>query len=138
MILEEIRNIKSDKKELRQFGITMGIVLALLAGLLLWRGKDYYPYLFMLSIVFLFIGLVLPVLLKPIHKIWMTLATLMGWFMTRLIIIIAFYLLVTPIGLLARLCGKTFLDTKFERNVNSYWIPRKTVKFDKKNYENQF
>lgn len=138
MILEEIRNTKSDKNELRQFGITMGIALGLLGGLLLWRGKDYSPYLLVLSIVFLFIGLVLPVLLKPIHKTWMTLATLMGWFMTRVIIIILFYLLVTPIGLMARLCGKTFLDTKFERNVNSYWIPRKTVKFDKKNYENQF
>ncbi len=138
MIIEEIKKIKSEKKELRQFGITMGIVLALLAGLLFWREKDYYLYLLIFSIMFFFIGLALPVILKPIHKIWMTLATLMGWFMTRLIIIIAFYLLVTPIGLLARLCGKTFLDTKFERNVNSYWIPRKTVKFDKKNYENQF
>ena len=138
MITEEIKKIKSGKKELRQFGITMGIVLALLGGLLLWQEKDYYFYFLMLSIVFFFIGLALPVLLKPIHKIWMTLAILIGWCVTRLIMIILFYLMITPIGLLARLCGKTFLDTKFERNVNSYWIPRETVEFDKKNYENQF
>jgi hypothetical protein len=138
MIIEEIKKIRSEKKELRQFGITMGIVLALLAGLLLWRGKDYYFYLLILSIMFFFTGLTLPVILKPLHKIWMTLAILMGWFVTRLIMIILFYLVVTPIGLLTRLCGKDFLDTQFKKNVNSYWIPRKTTKLDKTNYENQF
>jgi dolichyl-phosphate-mannose--protein O-mannosyl transferase len=138
MIVEEIKSIKSEKKELRQFGITMGIVLGLLGWLLLWREKDYYPYFLMLSVVLLFFGLVLPVLLKPLHKIWMTLALLIGWFVTRVIMIILFYLLVTPIGLLARLCRKNFLNTKIDRNVNSYWIPRKPIKLDKKNYENQF
>ena len=138
MIIEEIKKIKSEKKELRQFGITMGIVLALLAGLLFWREKDNYFYLLILSILFFFIGLALPVTLKPLHKIWMTLATLIGWFVTRLIMIILFYLVVTPIGLLTRLCGKDFLDTKFKKNTNSYWVPRKTIKYDKGNYENQF
>ena len=138
MIIEEIKKIKSEKKDLRQFGITMGIVLALLGGLLLWREKDYYFYFLMLSIAFFFIGLALPVLLKPIHKIWMTLAILMGWVVTRVIMIALFYLVVTPIGLLTRLCGKDFLNIKSEKNVNSYWIPRKTIKADKKKYENQF
>jgi len=138
MIIEEIKKIKSEKKDLRQFGITMGIVLALLGGLFLWREKDCYFYFLMLSIVFFFIGLALPVLLKPIHKVWMTLAILMGWVVTRVIMITLFYLVVTPIGLLTRLCGKDFLNIKSEKNVNSYWIPRKTIKADKKKYENQF
>ena len=138
MIVEEIKSIKSDKKELRQFGITIGIILSLLGVLFLWRDKDWYTYLFIVSVVFLFFGLFIPILLKPIHKIWMTLAVLLGWVVTRAIMIILFYLLVTPIALLARLFGKEFLDTKFNRNVNSYWIPRKAIKYDKGNYENQF
>jgi hypothetical protein len=138
MIIEEIKNIKSGRKELRQFGLTMGIVLGLLGGFFLWRGKVYYSSFFIISILFLFLGLVLPVLLKPIQKIWMVLAILMGWFMTRIILIILFYLIVTPVGLLARLFGKDFLNRKFEINRDSYWIPKKTIKFDKRNYENQF
>jgi hypothetical protein len=138
MISEEIKNIKSGRSELKKFGITMGIVLGLLGGFLLWRGKVYYPIFFIISTLFLVLGLTLPVLLKPIQKIWMILAVLMGWFMTRIILIILFYLIVTPIGLLARLFGKDFLNTKFNRNLDSYWIPKKTVTFDKKNYENQF
>ena len=52
MISEEIRNIKSGKKELRQFGYTMGIVLGVLGLLFLWRGKEWYPYFIALSVVF--------------------------------------------------------------------------------------
>jgi len=138
MISEEIKNIKSGRSELRKFGITIGIVLGLLGGFFLWRGKTYYSTFFIISILFLFLGLVLPVLLKPIQKIWMVLAILMGWFMTRIILIILFYLIVTPIGLLARLFGKDFLNTKFNKNPDSYWISKKTITFDKRNYENQF
>ena len=77
-------------------------------------------------------------LLKPLHKLWMTLAVLLGWLMTRIILIVLFYLVVTPIGLLARVCGKDFLNRDFDRKVNSYWIPRKTIPFDRKSYERQF
>ncbi len=138
MIIEEIKNIKSGKRELRKFGIVVGIVLGLLGVLFLWRGKDTYSYFLILSAAFLILGLAVPILLKPIHKVWMTLAELLGWLMTRVILSVLFYLVVTPIGLLARLSGKDFLDSKFDRNANSYWIPKGTVKFEKSNYERQF
>jgi hypothetical protein len=68
----------------------------------------------------------------------MTLAILLGWLMTRIILIILFYLVVTPIGLLAKLSGKDFLNRKFNREAQSYWIPRKATTTDKGNYEKQF
>ena len=54
MVLEEIKSIKSEKKDLRKFGITMCVAIGLLGGLVLWRGGDYYSYFFMLSGLFLF------------------------------------------------------------------------------------
>ena len=138
MIIEEIKNIKSGEKELRQFGVTLGIILALLGGLFFLRQKDCYFYFLGLSVIFLFLGLVAPLLLKPIQKIWMSLAILIGWFVTRIILIVLFYLLVTPIGILAKILGKNFLDTKFNRNVDSYWIARKSAAVERKSCENQF
>lgn len=138
MIIEEIKNIKSGKRELRQLGITVGIVLGLLGGLFFLCKKDYYSYLFILSVAFLFLGLVAPTLLKPIQKIWMALSIIIGWFITRIILIVLFYLVVTPTGILARLFGKDFLNLRFDRNINSYWIPRKKMKLKKRDYEKQF
>ena len=36
-MLEEIKNIKSDKSDLRNFGITIGIILLVIRGFLLWK-----------------------------------------------------------------------------------------------------
>lgn len=138
MIIEEIKHIKSERSDLRKFGTTMGVVLSLLGGLLLWRDHNCYFYLFILSAIFLFFGLTLPVVLKPVHKIWMTLSLLLGWLMTRVILTVLFYLIITPIGLLLRLFGKDFLTLKFEKNKKSYWIPKQTVKCEKSDYERQF
>ena len=138
MIIEEIKNIKSGKKELRQFGITIGVVLGLLGSWFLWRDRDGGYLLLIIATLFLSLGLILPKLLTPLQKLWMTLAVLLGWLMTRIILIILFYLVVTPIGLLAKICGKDFLNRKFNKTAQSYWIPRKATTSDKKNYENQF
>lgn len=138
MIREEIKNIKSGKSDLRKFGLTIGIVLGLLGGLLLWRGKDYSLYFLILSAAFLAIGLLLPTLLKPLQKAWMTLAILIGWFMTRVILSVLFYLVFTSTRLIARLFGKQFLDLKMDNPKKSYWIYKKSEKFKKNNYEKQF
>lgn len=139
MIADEIKNIKSGKVELRKFGLTVGIVLGLLGALLFWRGRGYYPYLLVPSAILLLLCVAAPTLLKPVHKAWMTLAVLMGWFMTRVILCALFYLMVTPIGLLGRLVGKEFLELKLNRSApGSYWIPREVAKHGKENYERQF
>lgn len=47
-------------------------------------------------------------------------------FMAKIILIVLFYLVVTPIGLLAKLFGKDFLKLKFSENSeDSYWISKK-------------
>lgn len=138
MLIEEIKNIKSGKKELWQFGITLGIVLGLFGGLFLLRQKDYYLYFVILSLTFLFLGLVVPKLLKPVQKVWMTLATLIGWLVTRVILTILFFLVITPIGLAARVFAKDFLAIKLDGSADSYWITREPAEFNKRSYENQF
>ena len=138
MLLDEIKNIKSEKKDLRNFGITFGVVLGLLSGLLWWKGKDTYSVFVILSIVFFLFGLVLPSLLKPLQKAWMMFAVIMGWFMTRLILSILFYIVFTFIGLVSRLFGKEFLKLTIDKSNKSYWIAREPVPFTKERYEKQF
>jgi len=75
---------------------------------------------------------------KPIHIGWMKLAFVLGWFMTRVILSIFYYLILTPIGLVLRIGGKDLLDTKINRDAKSYWIKRKLDVFDSTRYENQF
>jgi hypothetical protein len=138
MILEDIKNIKSTKKELRKFGIIVSIVLALWAVLFLCWKKDYYFYFFILSATFLLLGTVVPILLKSIQKAWMTVAILINWVTSRVILSILFYVIFTPIGLILKLFGKDFLDVKISKAQKSYWNYRQLKDYDKQKYEQQF
>lgn len=138
MLLEEIKNIKSEKKDLRNFGLIIGIALGLLAGLLWWKGRDAYLIFAIIALAFILVGLLSPSVLKPLQKAWMTLAVIMGWIMTRMILSILFYLVFTVIGGMGRLFGKQFLDLKIAPSINSYWIKRESKSFDKSGYEKQF
>lgn len=130
-------NIKS-KKELRKFGITVGVVFGLLGALLCWRAKDYYYYFLILCGAFVIPGVIAPMTLKPVEKVWMGAAKRMGWVMTRVILSILFFLVFTPMGLVAKLFGKQFLDLKIDKRKKSYWNYRKKKEFDRGDYEKQF
>jgi len=135
MAIELIKSIKSAKKELRKFGLSIGIALGLLGGLFFLRQKDYYFYFFVFSGVFLLLSLVMPTKLEPLQKIWMGLAVVIGWLISRIILVLLLYLVVTPIGILARMFGKDFLNNKIDLTAQSYWIDR-VPKIE--NYENQY
>ncbi len=138
MLAEDIKNIRSKKSDLRKFGVTVGIVLGLLGGVLLWRDKDLYLYFLAVSLFLIISGLISPFILKPLQKAWMTIAIVIGWFMTRLILCMLFFFLLTPIRFIARIFGKVFLDRKFRTGAKSYWIPRDTAAAGKDQYEKQF
>ena len=137
-IIEEIKNIKGDKSDWKKFGFTMGTILTIIGFSLLWKKNNYYEYSFSLAAVFFISGLFLPSVLKPVYKAWMALAVVMGFIMTRVIMVIIFYLIVTPIGLIASMTGKKFLDMKIDKNIKSYWIVREKKQKIKSDYERQF
>jgi len=139
MIAEGSKNKQNQISELRKFGIIMTVFLALLGGLFLWRGKHCYWYFFVISLLFAGCGLVRPSALQPIYSAWMKLSRIIGWFMSRLILIILFYLVMNPTALLLRLFGKHFLDIGFTKNsVESYWIPKQAGESQERDYERQF
>ena len=138
MILEEIKNIKESKKDLRKFGLTVGIVFLAIAAFLFWKEKGSYLALGIVGGFLVIAGLFLPIILKPLNKIWMTLAILMGWVMTRVILTILFFTVLTPLGFIAKLFGKDFLDLKLDKEQNSYWEIREKKEIKPIDYEKQF
>ena len=137
-MIEEIKNIKSEKNNLRKFGIIVGIVLLIIAGLFFLKEKESFQLFFAIGIVLFVTGIVIPFTLKPIYWVWMTFATILGWFMTRVILSLLFYVILSPIGLIARLFGKQFLDLKWNKTDSTYWNYHSKSIFEKEKYEKQF
>lgn len=138
MLWEEIKTIKSTDKDLKKFGITVGLIVGLIGIVLLFRGKTVYIYFVISALLLILPAIVFPKILLPIQKAWMTLAVILGWVMTRVILSILFYIIVTPIGVISRVFGKQFLEIKSDRSQHSYWHPRERSKIEPTKYENQF
>lgn len=138
MLREELKSINSGKAELRKFGLTVGAALAVPGGIFFWLGKPFYPYLLYPGIALILLGLLIPGILKPSQRLWMAFAVIMGWLMSRVILILLYYLVLTPVALIARVVGKRFLELKWDRSQNSYWNYREKQPADKSGYEKQF
>jgi len=137
-MLEEIKNIKSEKSDLRNFGIIIGIVLLIISGFLFWKEKEVFQIFLAMGITLFLTTIAIPAILKPIYWIWMIFAIILGWFMTRLILSLLFYVVFTSIGLSLRLFGKQFLQFRWKKSKESYWNFRTNEILENKNYEKQF
>lgn len=126
------------RKSLRKFGWTMCVCLILLGLALFLKHKPVYKIFWGLGAGFLILGQFLPGALKLVYRLWMGLAFCLGWFNTRLILIAVYYLVVTPIGLAARLLGKDFLNLKLDKSAKTYWHKREADNIPKERYERIF
>lgn len=139
MIREELKELKAGPAELRKFGFLVGGVFALLGLWCLLRHKPIYPLLLAPAIPLLLLGAVRPRSLRLIYLGWMAMAFTLGAIVSTLLLAVFFYLVITPVGLLARGFGRDFLSRKLDRQAGTYWMPRGVSSPKKKSdYERQY
>jgi len=137
-MFDEIKNISTDKKELKSFGYTIGIIFLIVYIALFYFSNYLYQNLAMIALGFIVLGVIAPLILKPIYIVWMIFAVILGWIMTRVILSIVFYLIITPIGIITRLLGEDFLFLKRLKTDGSYWNYRNSSEELNQDYEKQF
>ena len=136
-IIFECRKIKTRKKDLRNFGLTIRIILLVIVGFLFFKEIASYKIFAYTAVIFIGLGLMIPIILKPIYIIWMVFAVILGWIMTRVILSMVYYFIITPIGIIIRLLGMDFLELKTS-NIDSYWNARESKVELNQDYEKQF
>lgn len=127
-VAEELRALDTGRSALRKFGLVVGAVLAGIAVVTTWRhGGAWTGWGVGLGVVgtaLVVLGLAAPAALRPVHRVWMGLALVLGHVMTRVLLTLVFVLLVLPIGLVLRLAGRDLLHRRIERDAASYWVRR--------------
>lgn len=127
-ISRDIGELDLSNRSLRKFGYSTGTIAAVIGILLtLFHNGDggLKIICFSLGGLLILIGLMAPNWLRWIYIFWMTMAFVAGWFISRIILIFLFYLVMTPIGMTARFFRKKFLDISFHDGKKSYWMAKK-------------
>ncbi|MBI4706578.1 MAG: hypothetical protein HY761_01455 [Candidatus Omnitrophica bacterium] len=75
--------------------------------------------------------------LKPIFSFCIRFVFILGWISTMLILIVLFYLVFAPIGIVMRLFRVDLLDRKINRSRNSCWRIKEQKDFRQQDYERQ-
>ncbi len=124
----ELQTLDVGRKALRSFGLLVGAVLLGLGGLMLWR-RGFAPDAGVLAAsvvggLLMLLGLTFPRVLRPLYRVWMALAFVLGFVMTRVLLALVFYLAVTPIGVVMRVLGKDSMHRRPDPSAPTYWRPR--------------
>ena len=117
----------------RSFGIVFFIVFLLIAFYPLIYSGEIIVWSLILSILFLVLGLINSKILNPLNRLWFRFGIFLGKIVSPLIMVIIFFLVVTPIGLLMRFLGKDVLNLKFNKKIKSYWVEKSGPRSKMKN-----
>jgi len=115
----------AENAQFRSFGLMVGGIFAIIgAWPLLVRGEGMRTWALCLAGVMLASALLFPSILSPVYRAWMWLGAILGWFNTRVILAIGYFLVFTPIGWLMSLMGKDPLRLKFDPTERTYRVLR--------------
>jgi len=120
----------------RSFGFVMAAAFGLLAAARFAFGGKMTVWALALSAVFLLAALAVPRALAPVHRYWMKFAAVLGAINSRILLMIVFTVVVTPIALLLRVLGRRPMTWHDQRD--SYWRRRTAAEFTAGRMERQF
>jgi len=131
---------KITAKDIRLWALVMAAALAVVGTVqfLIWHHQRAAVILWILGAIFFVPGLLFPLVLTPIFKLWLKLAAALAWFNTRLILGLTFFLVFTPIGIVLRIMRKDLIKKRFDPKAKTYWIDRPAMPFDRTRYEKQY
>jgi hypothetical protein len=116
--------IRPDRRALRKFGLTLGTVFVLLG---LWPALRHHAHprvtLTALGGSLAVLGALVPMLLLYPHRAWMLLGSLLGTINTRIILVVFFYVLFTPLALVMKLLKRDAMRRRYDPNATTYRVP---------------
>ena len=139
-IFQEIKSLDTSSNEIRKFGLVIAIALGVI-GIFVYvkfANFDVVGWLWGIGLLFLILGFILPSVLRPVYRIWMLLAYFIGGIVSRVILTVLFYVVLTPTGLVLRLFGKDVLDQKFDKRRESYWVKKDLSGHTKEQYRKMY
>ena len=122
----------------RSFGIVFAALFLVVGLWPMLAGEMPRWWAMAIAGAFLFAGLALPRILRPLNSVWLRFGLLLHRITSPIILAMLFYLTVLPTGLVMRILGKDLLRLRFDRNARSYWIERSPPGPEPESLRNQF
>ena len=130
MALIEI-NKNPSGRELIWFGVLLALFFGLIGALIYWQvwdlgGPAVAYWVWSAAALVVAVYFLVPPVRKPLYLGWLYAAFPIGWTVSHLILAIIYYLVITPIGIIMKLCRYDPLQRKLDRSAKTYWKPHQS------------
>jgi hypothetical protein len=103
----------------------VGAVFAVIGIVSYWFGRRGFRLWPLVAAGLLIVPAILePRILAPVYRVWMRIAQVLAWINTRLILTLAYFVMLTPVGIIRRRFGADALGLRFDRDAVSYRTAR--------------
>ena len=127
--------MKTTFKENRDFGLLVGAALIAIAAFRWYKHTSTTPWLAAVGLLLMLLALVCPQWLTWPRKGWEALGKVLGYVNTLVLLTLVYVVIVTPLGLIARLLGNDPLKLKTDPAADNYW---KMIDNDQTQLKQQF
>ena len=111
----------------RSFGLLFSFIFLIITFWPLLNSEPIRLWALIISLTFLFLGILNSKILSPLNKGWIKFGELLGKIIAPIVMFLVFFIILTPIGILLKLFGKDLLKIKKSKLIKSYWINRKNI-----------
>ena len=121
----------------RSFGLSIGAICLAAGAWSAWLGRVWIGAVCTtVGAVLVGVGLLAPAILRIPNRVWWRLAQALAWVNARIILTLFFVLVLTPVGVAMRLCGRNAL--KAQAHPGSNWSSYIARRRDPRHYEHSF
>jgi len=115
--------MNNKKNSNRTFGILFFLVFLVIGIWPILNNEGLRWWSIIISLIFLFLGVINSKILTPFNKIWIKIGELLGRVIAPIVMAIIYFFIVTPMAILLKLLRKDLLKIKFSP-ATTYWIKR--------------
>ncbi len=124
-----ILNTNPTRRDLQVFGFVLPLVAAVLGLLVAFRfdAPGVARVMWAAGAVLTLSYVAIPAWRRPLFVGWMYATYPIGWVLSHVMLLVVFFLVIVPFGLVIRLARRDLLRRRFDRSAPSYWTRRESV-----------
>ena len=124
-----ILNTNPTRRDLLLFGFVLPLVAAVLGLFVVFRfdAPGAARVIWVAGAVLTLSYVAIPPWRRPLFLGWMYVTFPIGWVLSHVALLIVFFLVIVPFGLVIRLARRDLLRRRFDRSASSYWVRREPV-----------
>lgn len=126
------------QRQVRTFGVIAFLLFGSVYAAMRWFAPHKRPYFYAALAVFGFLCALLPGPMTPMYKGWIKIGQTVGKVLSTVMLILFFYLFLTPYAFIMKLFRGGPLPLKEDKEATSYWVPRSTAAQSKEQFFNRY